>query len=434
MRFIPSSRQKQSYYLEKTKSKRNSRLYYVITQYKVNSDRTSSLTGTVFLTRNGTVIFSTIEGIPHKFTAHEIALMEANSDNTMWQKLSFTTNDGEKRYLIFHQGNRYARYNSVITRIYAIMVAIDILAIILLLLFFGIMMAKKIRKPLRLLEKSMNEFLVSNSKPKIPPYRGLKELQNIISTLEHLEDSLLQGEKERREAEDEKQQILTDISHDLKTPITVIEGYAEALTDSVVSPEEQEAYLNIIHTRSAQLAELINTFYEFSRLGHPEFKLDFQTDDLCEFFRAYLAEKYEELEFEGNRLVTNLPDEPIMMSFDHLQMKRLFENIIGNAIKHNSGNITVFASIRQTGRDIILHIGDDGVGFPPEFRESAFKLFAIADTARTSGRGSGLGLSIVKRIVEMHQGTVRLLDPEESGKPTMFEIVFPAAGSQQHGS
>ena len=111
-----------------------------------------------------------------------------------------------------------------------------------------------------------------------------------------------------------------------------------------------------------------------------------------------------------------------MYSFDKMQLKRVFENILNNSIKANKARTTIFAAMLVRNESIIIRLGDDGVGIPRDVRKNIFKPFVVGNESRTSGQGTGLGLSIAELIVKAHGGTIRLMDETESDGKTMFEI------------
>lgn len=233
--------------------------------------------------------------------------------------------------------------------------------------------------------------------------------------------------RQEREVEMARQKMLADISHDLKTPITVIQGYSKAIVDGVVPTEDVDKYLGTIYQKSNRLSELINSFYDYSRLEHPQFQLSMEKGDLSEYVRGYVADKYEELELAGFELDVDIPEKEIFTEFDHVELIRVFENIISNSVKHNTPPVTLHVSMEllEGKRQVRIRMGDDGAGIPEHLRENLFDPFAVGDEARNSKHGTGLGLSVAKRIVEAHGGSIRLLDPQETSWAVMYEIVLP---------
>ncbi len=232
--------------------------------------------------------------------------------------------------------------------------------------------------------------------------------------------------RQEKEVEAARQKMLADISHDLRTPITVIQGYSKAIVDGVVPEENIEKYLNTIYQKSNRLSELVHAFYDYSRLEHPEFQLSMEEGDLSEYLRGYVAGKYEELELAGYELDVDIPESTTLASFDHMELSRVFENIISNSVKHNKPPMTLYVSMEQLKEkhQARIRIGDDGDGIPEELREHLFDPFVVGDEARSAKHGSGLGLSVAKRITEAHGGSIRLLPPQETSRSVMYEILL----------
>lgn len=252
----------------------------------------------------------------------------------------------------------------------------------------------------------------------------IKEFDSICHSYNRMVERLQKSEQSRSRLEGQRRQMTADISHDLKTPITVIRGYAKALSDGVTDEEAQQKYLDAIYTKTEMVAELIDTFHEYSKLDHPQFGFEMKEGNLCEYFREYLAMKYEELDLAGFELEAELPDEPIIFTFDHQQFKRVFENLITNSFRHNKAGTTIFASITDDRNAVVIHIGDNGKGIPKELRETIFEPFVVGSRSRTANKGSGLGLAISKRIVEAHGGVISLIDDPAGIQKTLYEIVL----------
>lgn len=306
----------------------------------------------------------------------------------------------------------------------------DILFIIIILLGIVLItgqMRRRILKPLIRLEKAIEE-LSERTETDIFQPSGLMEVDTILEKFNDMACRLKKSEEERARAEADKQKMLADISHDLKTPITVIQGYAEAVYQGVPGEETKQKYLQTICHKAEQMSELINSFCEYSRLEHPQFIISEKKGDICEYFREYLAMKYEELEIDGFVLCVDLPEEEINCDFDPYQLKRAFENIILNSQRHNIVGTTIYATMEKKEETVIIRIGDNGKGIADSIRDSVFKPFVVGNEARTSGMGTGLGMAISKKIIELHGGNIILL-PENDQIKTMFEIQLPCARS-----
>lgn len=207
----------------------------------------------------------------------------------------------------------------------------------------------------------------------------------------------------RKDYEKRRNLLLSDIAHDLRTPITTISGYAKALNDGMVIEEHKKReYLAAIENKSNRMNNLINLLYEYVKLDSDNFVLKKEKVDLAELLRENAALLYQDVEEKGMELVVDIPETPCMMVVDSLQISRVITNLINNSIRHNEAGTTITLEFRDNfyGKEII--IADDGVPIEENVVEHIFEPFAVGDASRRTKGGSGLGLSIAKRIVEMH--------------------------------
>lgn len=294
---------------------------------------------------------------------------------------------------------------------------------ILMILLFVFWLNRKVTKPLSLLKGAISSFASGQKEVEIN-YEGPYEFVEICESFNELAKQLEESEKKRKGLEADKQKMLADISHDLKTPITIIQGYSKAICDGIVAEEDRERYLMTIYQKSNRLTDLINTFYEYSKLEHPEFKLTLKRQDLCEYMRAYLIEKYNEVNLAGFALDINIPEETIECELDNVQLTRAFENILVNTMKHNPKGTTLYVRVYESQDKIYITIADDGVGIPSHLAADLFNPFIVGDDSRNNKQGSGLGLAITKRIIEAHEGSIRLVILPTPPYKTEFEITF----------
>ena len=332
----------------------------------------------------------------------------------------------EAQNAMYREAEKSPDYGSFKNRMFTVMIIVVIMYFVLLGLVVAIAafkMKRRIVKPLGTLNAEMEQLSLSELSETELQSSGLTELDEITMSFERMTDRLKESEKERRSLEEGRAKMLADISHDLKTPITVIQGYSKAVLDGIADEETKKRYLTAIYNKSQMMSDLINSFHEFSKLDHPQFILNIEKHDICEYFREYLAMRYEELELAGCELETELPEEEVIISFDSAQLNRVFENIINNSLRHNKGNMTIFSGLTVTEDSVVIRLGDDGIGIPEAIREHIFEPFVTGNEARTSGGGSGLGMAISKKIVEAHGGELVLMPGEERG--TTYEIRLP---------
>lgn len=216
-------------------------------------------------------------------------------------------------------------------------------------------------------------------------------------------------EEQQKEFDHKRNLMLSDIAHDLRTPMTTVSGYAKALADGMVQEvSKQREYLETIQYKTVRMNELINLLFEYVKLDSDGFGLDRRVLDLCELLRENAASLYADAEDAGMQLSVDIPEEPLMVSADRLQLSRVITNLLTNAIRHNAKGtrIGLFA-YRELERIYVL-VADSGELIPEEQMQQLFEPFARGDKAR-AGEGSGLGLSIAAKVIQMHGWRMRLV-------------------------
>lgn len=297
----------------------------------------------------------------------------------------------------------------------------------LVFLFMLIWMTRKINTPLLQLSQAISDFTVGDH-VETGHLDGPQEIIQIGRNFDQMAEQLAESERQRDSLDKARQTLIADISHDLKTPITVISGYTQAIVDKKIKPEETGAYLDLVNNKAKELASLITTFHEYSKMEHPDFVLQTNRCDLCEFMRGYLADRYEEIDINGFELEALIPEnEAYFCEIDENLMRRALDNIIYNSLRHNKkGTELVVSVFLADDGNICIMIADNGTGIPMDKRNAIFEPFVKGDASRT-GRGSGLGLSISRKIIKEHGGSIRLCDSEQSSFSTEFEILLPEA-------
>ena len=337
-------------------------------------------------------------------------------------RYAFRTKDGAARTLLLLR--RSDADSSAMDQLDKYVIVCEILFVLLyclLILGFILWMRKKITKPLNLLCDTINRYEVGAQTQ--TEYRGPREFQDIFSSFSVMAERLKTSEEERAKLEENRRQMLAGIAHDLKTPITVVQGYAQALRDGVIPPEDQPKYLDIIDRKATGLNELINAFYDYSKTEHPDYHLALEPTDVCNYLRDYVADRYAELTAGGFHIETEIPEEHILCMIDRMQFRRVLENIVNNSVRYNQPGVTLFFDVNAGENTVSILLGDDGVGIPEDVGSRVFEPFVVGEESR-SRQGSGLGLSVARRIVELHGGTLRLL--RETRLKTAFYIVLPA--------
>lgn len=398
---------------------------YLLTEYSVGDDGNLEAKHVMTLDTDLNVMTGSFGWTSDKLTQRQFGLLtRALPENFDLYRASFTSENGEKLTLLTRSekwtAETYAHLSSQANQVWFLLVP----GLLSAAVFFILFLDHRLRRPLQRLDEAIVSLTEGKSE-RIGDCGGPREIRTMAENFDRMAEQLSRSESERKRLDADRQRLIADISHDLKTPITVISGYTRAIMDGKVPPEELPHYLEAIDTKAKTLTELINTFHEFSKVEHPQFSLDRKPADLCEYLREYLSSKYDEIELAGFTLEPSIPDSRILCSIDPFQLRRALDNIVSNTLKYNTLGTILYFSLRRDGGSVRLRIGDNGVGIPASQAESIFQPFTMGDESRSSG-GSGLGLAITRRILEAHGGSIRLLVPPSPGRNTEFELTLPA--------
>lgn len=239
---------------------------------------------------------------------------------------------------------------------------------------------------------------------------------------------LITADQQRMQEEQQRRNVLlSDIAHDLKTPMTTVSGYAQALNEGMVTtPGKQREYLNSIVEKTQKMNAIVELLLDYARLESGGLVLKKERVDVAEFLRELAAESYEDMEIAGIELITDIPEEEYIYEIDTVQFSRLVTNLLQNAKKHmETGSHVLLRLRRAEGRDgFRLLVADDGIPIEEELGKHLFEPFVMGDISRNSRAGSGLGLSIAAQIVKLHGGRI-WLDPictEEYTKAFVIEV------------
>lgn len=295
--------------------------------------------------------------------------------------------------------------------------------ILLLIIVYSYWVARRIRKPLRIITLGLKQMIQGNYDTRIALYAE-KEFSQIGETFNYMADVIEKTTKEKRQAEESKKRMMVDLSHDLKTPITSIQGFAQALVEGRGEDEErQKRYLSYIYNKSSQVTKLIQNMLELLKIDSPDFLLRMEHQELGEFIREIIADTYGEIEQKNFVLHLNVPEEDVFLNFDAELLSSVVHNLISNALIYNPPGTHLRVEVIPLEKEVTIEIADTGVGIPEELWSTMFDPFVRGDKARTASGGTGLGLSIAMKNTEKMGGTLHL--SRRKKEPTVFTIRIP---------
>lgn len=334
-------------------------------------------------------------------------LIDANQNEFSVTKYSYNNHKGKARTFIYV----YPTFTKVAydeaERDIVKYIPIPIGLVILLILLQTAIFDRSIKRSLQPLNEAMLSY--AKGQPAFVDKKSMPaEFEDVVQNFENLMEALAKSEAEKDKANRDRQRMIVDVSHDLKTPLTVVQGYAKALADHKVPEDRVESYLQTINQKAIAASELMDSLFAYARMEHPEYKLNCVEVDFHEWLAAYLSSREEEIRLKGFFLDTEIPDDIELASIDLNLFPRVFDNLINNTLKYNAVGTHILVKVTEHNDKMTIYVADDGVGISNEIGDRIFEAFVTTNEARTSGKGTGLGMSIVKRIVELHGGTISL--------------------------
>ena len=221
----------------------------------------------------------------------------------------------------------------------------------------------------------------------------------------------LQREKEEARKEEEKRRYLmiSNIVHDLKTPMTTVYGYAKALNDGIKQNEYHEA----IMSKTERMNEVVAMLLDYVKLDSEGFTIKKESVDISELVRSCCAFSFTDIEAAGDEIDADIPEREIMIKADKVQLSRVITNLITNAIKHNPKGTKIKVTVRSdsssSAEDVRIFVADSGDEIPSPLCDQIFEPFVTGDESRASGAGTGLGLALSTKICDMHGFDLKLV-------------------------
>lgn len=276
-------------------------------------------------------------------------------------------------------------------------------------LVVGLWVYRSIAVPLVKLKKATQNIKEGNL-DFVLDVEGKDEFSELCQDFEEMRRRLKESTEEKSLIEKENRELISNISHDLKTPITAVKGYVEGIMDGVAdTPEKMDRYVRTIYNKTNEMDHLINELTFYSKIDTNRIPYTFSKLNVEDYFEDCSEEVGLELETRGIELVyANYVEKDVMVIADGEQIRRVIHNIISNAIKYmDKPKGIIQIRIKDVGDFIQIEIEDNGKGIGPKDLPYIFDRFYRTDVSRNSSKGgSGIGLSIVKKILEDHEGKV----------------------------
>lgn len=290
----------------------------------------------------------------------------------------------------------------------------------------AILFSRNMIKRFQRLYYAMSQFSLGNTKLNVKEDKK-DEIGELAHHFNKMVDKITLQVTQQQEEEKRRKELVSNISHDLRTPLSSIVGYTESLRDEVYdSKEEEKKYLDIVYKKALYMEQLLAKLLDFSRLENNRLVLSKTKVDIGELIRELLIEYLPSLTEKDIDLIADLPEVKIELIVDEAQLSRVIRNLVDNAIQYGSGGKVIKVTLSQQEKSVQISVSDRGQGIPKEELPYVFDRFYRGDKGRnTKSRGMGLGLAIVKEIVTKHGGKVEAISEVGIGttmKVTLFEV------------
>ncbi|SEM30818.1 Signal transduction histidine kinase [Butyrivibrio sp. ob235] len=286
----------------------------------------------------------------------------------------------------------------------------------LLFWFLSNILEKNISDPARKIADNMN--LVSSGNLDVQmEVKDSFEFAEMEEAFNNMVLKLKEAQNIREQNEEQNRQLYAGIAHDLKTPMTMVMGYARLLKEKDIPEDERNHYLTIIEQQIRAANVQLEDMLEYAKYGSTDYKIFPEEGNISGLLRGILADMFYRFEDRKIILEPDIPDK-VICSYDTEQMKRIFTNLINNAIRHNPENTTLKISVKEEN-DVVISFSDNGPFLQDDLKDHIFEPYKKGKSG-----GSGLGLSVAKRIAELHGGSLEYIENTDDGYKS-FVVTLP---------
>ncbi|MBM6728802.1 sensor histidine kinase [Limosilactobacillus ingluviei] len=256
------------------------------------------------------------------------------------------------------------------------------------------------------------------------PFRLKGSEQHVITSVNALVDSAVQSMNDERQIEKSKDELITNVSHDLRTPLTSIIGYLRLIEDKQYHSEEDIVkYSHIAYEKAKQMKTLVDDLFEYTKVQQHGAPVNMMTVDLSQLLEQVSASFELEGQKRGIEVSSATQPTPLLVDADPEKLGRVFSNLVANALKYGNGASYIKIDARQVGASVVIEVANDGTQIPAASLGHLFERFYRVESSRSKDTGgTGLGLAIVKSIVDLHHGEVEVTSTPQV---TTFTVILP---------
>ncbi|MBU5314375.1 HAMP domain-containing histidine kinase [Tissierella carlieri] len=279
-------------------------------------------------------------------------------------------------------------------------------------------------KEMDYISEKIESILQENGKEFIMISSESESVKKIVVGVNHLLERYYQNQIEYEKSHKIMSEVLTNVSHDLRTPLTVLKGYTEILqmkSKDTISNEEATNLIHKLDVKTQEIVRMINQFFSMAKLESGDMILNIQRMDIGRICRNIILEYYDLLEKQNFHVEIQIPDYPIWADVDQEALERILKNVVDNAMKYGVDGSFLGIIVQEINGEIVIKIEDHGAGIEMKEKEEIFnRTFTLNSSKERKYLGSGLGLAICRNLIKQMNGTIHVSSIPE--KQTVFSI------------
>lgn len=278
---------------------------------------------------------------------------------------------------------------------------------------------RQMQKKLREITADLEKILDTESKGKVMVFTDQQELMDLLAQINRLLEDRQKTKADYRRQENASRKMLANVSHDMKTPLTVILGYLEIMRLN----QAEDPMLQKVEEKAKQVVEMVDAFFLLAKLEAGDMPVNLERIDVAENCREAILSFYELLQKNGFHVEIIIPEAPVYAIGDGDGLQRILANLITNAVRYGRDGKYLGIQLREEDSTVCIDVVDKGKGIEKEFAENVFeRLYTLEDSRNRKIQGNGLGLTIARNLAQSMGGTVTL--ESEPGVRTVFTVTL----------
>lgn len=349
--------------------------------------------------KDGKVILRSLNVKEDKFDMEKLRkiFQEGYEDENFYQMYDITIDNHIERLLIFSKKPINYNENTIV-----LILMIPVIIVTLLIYF----LTNEKVKYIKIIAEGASEFSNGNLDYRIKK-KGKDELGFLAESMNSMAEKLKENMENERAQEMFKAELITNVSHDLRTPLTSLIAYLQLIDDEKITEENKKKYTNISIEKAYKLKQLIGDLFEYSKLECGGITLEKSEADIIEIIEQSIGELFIEAQKRNMQIKKEFKASKVNLNIDSNKIGRVFENLLSNAVKYGVEGTDIYINLIESEEDVTIVFENEVTKEPCEYILKLFERFYRADKSRNSQvSGSGLGLAISKNIIELHEGEI----------------------------